>query len=192
MNYVYATILPGPKVAVLGALKGVEDDYELLKGVPRAEDFPDDAAFRFSDDYPRNLQLEDFLLNQNKLLVASARARALFEAEALVNVEYLPVTVLNHKGREIEEPYTIVHQVEPQKAIDEAKSTFEVNQIDPERIFYLSSLVLDEAKVDPAVRLFRLARFGQMPVFRRDLAEAVTAAGLTGIRFHELDEWDDM
>jgi hypothetical protein len=190
MNYVLGIPTTGPDAAVLTLLQEVEDDYELLKGVSRAVDFPSDAYFQFSPDFPRDILLEDFIKNENKVLVASERARELLESSASKNNEFLPVTIVDHKGRGLPEPYYIVHQVELQPCIDEAASEFEENAIDPERIYYMDRLVLDETRVDPEVSLFRMARFAKVPVFRRDLAERIQAAGLTGIVFEEIEGWE--
>jgi hypothetical protein len=190
VNYVLGTPLPGPRAAVLSALQDVEDDYELLKGIPRAESFPDDASFAFSDDYPRNLLLEDFLMNENKLLVASQRAREVIEGAGAKNNEILSVAIVDHKGRTVPDPYFIVHQIHLQPCIDEAASDYIENEIDRERIYYMNRLVLDESRIDSDLALFRIARFGKVPVFRRDLADRITELGLTGLQFEEVEGWE--
>lgn len=190
MKYVLGIPTTGADAAVLTLLQEVEDDFELLKGISRADNFPSDAYFQFSPDFPRDLLLEDFIKNENKVLVASQRAREVIESHAAKNNEFLPVTIVDHKGREVPEPYFIVHQIVLQPCIDEGASEFEENAIDPERIYYMDRLVLDESRVDPEVALFRMARFAKVPVFRRDLAERIQAAALTGIVFEEIAGWE--
>lgn len=190
MNYVFGKSLPGPNACFLGTLQDVEDDYELLRGVPRKEGFPESAHFRMSDDFPRNLVLEDFLRNQNKLLVVSERLRELLEAERLKNNEFIPVQIINHKGRQTKEAYYILHQITLQDCINEAESEFIENDIDPELFFDVSELVIDEARIDPDVALFRMRRFPEVPIFRRDLADRIKAGGYTGMRFREIEDWD--
>lgn len=190
MNYVLGIPTRGPRAAVLTLLQEVEDDYELLKGIPRADDFPGDAYFELSPDFPTDLLLEDFLKNENKLLVASQRAREVIESTNATNNEFLPVTINDHKGRAMPDVYFIVHQVHLQTCIDEAASDYIENEIDRERIYYMNRLVVDESKIDPDVALFRMARFGKVAVFRRDLADRLIEAGVTGLQFVEIEGWE--
>jgi hypothetical protein len=190
MDYMFGTVQRGQKSCVLTALQGVEDDYELLEGISRINGFPEDAYFNMDDDFPRNLQLEDFLLNENSLLVISDRLKAFLEAKKLKNNEFLPVHVVNHKGRKVREPYYIFHQVELQDCIDVSKSDLILNAIDPETFSFVYKLIIDETKIDPDVTVFRMKRYAELPIFKRDLAEGIQSEGFTGIRFGEIEDWD--
>ena len=96
----------------------VPRSFELYEGVPRATGFPADALFRMSHDHPKNMGLTDNLMNVGTLLVASLALKRFFEARPLKNVEYLPVTIVNHKERVASRDYFIVHPVVPQDCLD--------------------------------------------------------------------------
>lgn len=64
------------------------------------------------------------------------------------------------------------------------------NPIDPELIADCTELVLDESRIDPAAKVFRLKHYPRKVVFRRDLAQAIKAAGCTGIKFIEIEDVD--
>src|SRR5689334_17546921 len=100
----------------------IDRDWELYEGVPRAAGFPGDALFRMSDDHPRDMGLVDSLANIGTLVVASRRLKEHFEGKALKNVEYLPVTIINHKGRIASRDYFIVHPIVPQDCLDVQRS----------------------------------------------------------------------
>ncbi len=189
MNYVLLSYDPGRGATRLNALQGVEDDYELLRGISRAQGFPGDAYFKMHPAFPDKLLLEDVVRNINKVLVVSERLRGFLEEKAGRNNEFLPVTIVNHKGRKEKEPYFIAHQVGLQDCIDLDQSEYERNDIDPNIFASLDKLVLDEKRIDPEVSLFRMAGYPFVPVFRRDLAEAITAQGFTGIGFQEIADW---
>jgi hypothetical protein len=190
MNYVIGNVQRGPRSCVLTSLQGVEDDYELRKGISRAEGFPPDAYFRMDPDFPKSLQLEDFLLNENSLLVVSERVRTLVEAEKLKNNELLPVQIKDHKNKRVKESYYILNQLELQDCIDLKESKLVVNDIDPDTFMDVDKLVIDEKRVDRDVKVFRMKRYAVIPVFRRDFAAKVKAANLTGIRFTEVCDFE--
>jgi hypothetical protein len=190
MDYVFGTVQRGPKSCVLTTLQGIEDDYELHRGISRINGFPEDAYFRMDDDFPRNLQLEDFLLNQNALLVISDQLKIFLEAQKLKNNEFLPVHIVNHKGRKVKEPYYIFHQVELQDCIDVSNSDIILNAINPETFSFVYKLIIDKTQIDPEVAVFRMKRYAELPIFRRDLAERIQSEGFTGIRFGEIEDWD--
>jgi hypothetical protein len=164
-------------------------DWELLKGVPRAAGFPADAVFRMSNDHKRNIGLPDNVMNLAGLAVVHLRLQRFLEAKALKNVEYLPVSIINHKQRIASRDYFIVHPVEPQDALDLARSGVTFNAIIPTDISSVDDLVLDPPRIDPDVRLFRLKNFGSPLLIERALSEEITRAGFTGTGFIELDRY---
>lgn len=192
MDYVYGVVEVVGKTAVLGVLQGVEKAYEFDKGVPQAGKFPADAYFRMSDDYPDNLQLGDVLENTSDLLVISARFRDLLEENDLKNNEVIPVKIMNHKGRLVDEPYFIIHQINQPDWIDREQSDLEVNDIDPEKIVFLHELVIDDSKIDDSVSLLRMRGFTQVLVVKRTLVERIHKAGIKGLEFKEFEDWDVM
>lgn len=189
MNYLFGRVKPRPYTCYLKTLQGVEDDYELLRGVPRAKGFPSDAAFEMDEDFPDRLQLDDVLLNENKLLVVSqALVDALDDGE-LVGNELLPVQIVNHKGRTVEAAYYILHQIRLPECIDLDQSVVIENAINPKILFKVMKLVVDEERIDGDLAVFRPKRYPDLPLFRRALAEKIRAGGFTGIEFGELADW---
>lgn len=179
----------GSGVCRVGALVGVDRDYELFDGISRANGFPADARFRMSEEFPNDIKTEDFTDNMNGLLVVSARARAILESQALKNNEFLPVTIINHKGRKEQGPFFILNQVSLQDCIDPGKTVAKENPINREVFISVKKLGLDEQRIDPAVTLFRIKRFPHYPVFRDDLVDRLQTAGLTGLEFVQPEEF---
>ena len=189
MNYVFGVVKPGRYACRLKALQGVDDDYELHQGISRAETWPSDSHFEMNEVYPDRLQVEDVVFNRNNVLVISEKLRAFLGADDLKNNEVLPVRIINHKGRAVDEPYYVLHQLELQDCIDQAESEVRSNPLDPDTFMSVRKLVIDEGKIDPDLRLFRMARYPALPIFRRDLAEGIQKEGFTGIEFGELEDW---
>jgi hypothetical protein len=85
--------------AVLDSFRGVPDPWELNDGVPRAEGFPDDVVFTMDPERPHDTLLVDSLRNTDGLIVASRGLKEFLASRALNKMEYLPVTILDQKGR---------------------------------------------------------------------------------------------
>src|SRR3972149_2831695 len=83
-----------PNACSLYELIGIEKEYQLIKGVSRADDFPGDAAFIMHPDRPHDTNLLDNLYNIHNLLVVSKRLKDFLESRPLQKVEFLPITIL--------------------------------------------------------------------------------------------------
>ncbi|WPB76674.1 hypothetical protein KYC5002_47760 [Archangium violaceum] len=168
----------------------VERDWELSEGVPRAANFSPDALFRMSDRHKKNTGLTDNLINMRRLIVASARLKDFLQFRALKNVEYLPVSIINHKGKVASSEYFIVHPIHPQECLDLQASTPRYSHINPTDIATVKKLVVDPTKIDPDVSLFKLKNYGRPTLIRRQLADEILKAGFRGVSFLELHEYE--
>jgi len=185
MRYLIGESDAGRGACQLKSLMDFERDFELFDGISRASDSSADAYFEMDDDFPDDIRTEDFIVDLTSLLVVSERTRQALEATGLKNNEFLPVTIINHKGRKEKGPFYVLHQVELQDCIDFEKTVCKRNALDPDLLSSISQLVLDERRIDPTVSLFRLKYFPYAPMFREDLVEKIRSAGLTGIKFTE-------
>jgi hypothetical protein len=141
---------------VLQDLRGLDQTFRLNNGTPLAQEFPGDVSLHMNPDFPDDLLLVDNLLNSDMIIVASARLKACIEASKVEKVEYLPVSIIDHKGRVVSSEYFIVHPVEPVECIDENLSEYRVKRSDPDSIRSFKTLVLDEARIPANRALFRL------------------------------------
>lgn len=167
----------------------MEDDYELLRGISRAENWPENAAYAMDKERKTDVRLEDCLWNANKVLVVSQKVKELLEAEKLKNNEFLPVQVINHKDRPVKESYFILNQIGLQDCIDLKKSEYKENRLNPEYFSVVKRLAIDERRIEPDVRLFRMKKYPNIPVVHRALARKLTEAGITGPDFIEIEKY---
>jgi uncharacterized protein DUF1629 len=170
-------------------LTGVDKDYQLRKGVPRAAGFPREAAFAMDPDRPNDTLLTDNLFNTDLLIVGSRELREFFETQGVPKLEYLPVAIIDHKGKKVSREYFIINPIEPVDCIDFAKSEITWDEMDKAAIEDVSRLVIDETKVEPARALFRPKGLHQIIMVRREIAEKIDAKGFTGIRWTELNKF---
>ena len=70
--------------------------------------------------------------------------------------------------------------------LDREASDYGMDILDPHSFGAIAKLVLDEARVPRGHQIFRMPGYRNLVFVRRDLAEAISARGLSGIRFIEL------
>jgi hypothetical protein len=110
-------------------------------------------------------------------------------ADSAGQIEFLPVTILNHKGRVASEDYFFLNPVGSVDCIDIEKSGVEWNDIDDTVISSFEQLVLKEDAVPPGVALFRPLHGTKTILVSRSLADRLETDGLTGLYFVEPDEY---
>jgi len=180
-----------PFDAVLGPLKGLEQRSRLLKGVPLQKGFPDGVEFRMDPDFPNDLVVPDNILNLNMLVLVSARLAASLQARNLEKVEYLPVSIIDHKGRSAGPGYVIVHPIDPVDCIDTSLSVFKLSPIDPNNFDSFKKLVLDTTRIPDDRWCFRLKGFWDIVVVRKDLAESLDKEAFSGLGWLQIQDYPE-
>lgn len=187
----YLRLLP---IAPIGAarfshIENFSRSYKLLKGREIADEFPSDAAYRMNRDFPDDLGLEDAAFNLDQQLIVSERLRAFLEGREVPSIEYLPVAMLNHKGRPVEQAYAIANLLTHVDCVDKEATEHEWNALDDTAMIKVKNLTIDPTLVPEDVPLFRLVHVTDVIGVRRDLAEAMEAGGFTGLSFTDFADY---
>jgi hypothetical protein len=175
---------------VLTLLQNVPDTYEIGAGVSRTEGFPENALWEMNPEFPKDVRLADNLDNLESMIVVSKRLKEHVEAAGTTAVEFLPVALVNHKGRVASRDYFIINPLHVVDCIDREQSKIEWNGIDPEAICSCFGLVLLADQIDESIRLFRLKHMPKVVMVREDLADSLMRAGFTGLRFVPVEEFE--
>jgi hypothetical protein len=178
-----------PHCFVLNELEGVDLDVELRTGVPCSESFPPNAVFTVDPDFPNNTKLADTFYNTQRLVIVSEKLKEFIATWNPPEVEFLPVTILNHKSRPTGK-YFIVHPIHPVDALNPSKSGATWSKRNKERIDDITNLVLNKDKIDPARLMLKLRYFHKCVLIRKDLADAISKKGFTGIKWTECEEYE--
>jgi hypothetical protein len=176
---------------VLDQLVGFEPRFQLKKGVPLSADFPKDVYFTLHPDFPHNLVLIDSLNNVNRVIVGSKRLREFFQARNSQCTEYLPVGIMGHKGKLLSREYCIIHPVMPVDCLNIEESGVSWNRIVKEKIRSVKRVVLDPGRIDMRRDIFRLNRYFDLILVRREVAEAIDEEQFTGIRWIEPENYPE-
>lgn len=176
-------------------------DFCFISDLP--DDFPDpwmaSEGERMGDDYgspvdfrmsarSAGIALSDFISNTLGYYIVSARLRELLEEAAGVEIEFLPVRIINHKGRVASEEYSVANVIGTLDCVDMSRSE---GQLDPddETIFArLEKLYLDRERIPPDRALFRIASMPPLIVIREDLRRKLMDAEITGAVYLPLGE----
>ena len=178
-------------ICKLNDLRGVPNNFEIHEGQSRLVDWPADASAAMDPNFPKDIGLADSLDGTGFVLLSN-KVRALLEGRIGGRVEYLPIKVINHKGRVASEEHSILNPLEVVDCIDPIASEAEMDIILDDAIDSVARLVLREDVIPPGLNVFRLARWTSRIIIRRSLANELTNAGLTGLRFVEPAKYDGM
>jgi len=167
----------------------VDDVWDLEEGVSRSDNWPDDISCRMSKEYPKQIRLADNL-DALGLVVISQRLKTMVEAKASKNrIEYLPVRLINHKGRVASKDYWILNPLDIWDCIDVDKSGVTWNKIDPTTITSCDQLVLKPRAIPPHFVMFRMKYWPKNIVVKRSLIEEAAETGFTGIDSLEIESY---
>lgn len=178
-NYVVLDYKPNDDSFVLGKLSRVPQRYELVEGEPRSADFAEGVTHTVSDDYPKDIGLLDVFRSPNLVCLISQRLQQFLQDKALKNVEFLPVTLLNHRQKPTA-PYFLLHPIHPIDCLDKAASRAKPSAGDPTYVGDIDSIVVRPEKIDLDLQILKIKGLYEEIVFRRDLALEIDAGGFTG------------
>jgi hypothetical protein len=168
----------------------LEDPWDITEGISRSANFPADFSYAMDPEFPHSTLLTDNVTNLTEWIIVSPRLRDFVEQQRVPKLEFLPVTILDHRDRAAAN-YFLLNPLEPVDCVDAQASGARFSRIDTSRIQEFQQLVLDEQRIDRERPLFKLKHLFQAVLVRRDLADAITSGGFSGIRWKELSAYRD-
>ncbi len=167
--------------------KGVEEEWNLIEGNRMGDNFPEDAAYYMSHDH-KGMKLSDFLSNYINLLMISNKVRDLMRQEGITDVEFLPFTLYDKKGRIASQEHCIANMLGTIDCLDLENSIFVRSHLDPEDVLYFKKVALKTKKIPSDKKLFRLKEMSELHIVRSDFVTALRENSITGYRLINLGE----
>lgn len=161
--------------------------WRISKGLRMDQRYPPDVVLPMDPDH-RGVVVPDLVNNTMALCIASKRLKELLEAESKANLECLPLSIANHKGRIAATDYFIINVLDHVDCIDLTKSDVDRNSPTPGMLSGLHRLFILEDQIPPEARLFRLKPMPAAILIRDDLRAALEAAGITGVKYVPMGE----
>jgi hypothetical protein len=175
--------------AVFTDLQGFDDTYLLHEATPLRADFPAEAAFHMNPDFPNDLLLPDNVGNSLQVNLVSESVHRFLEGLGLADVEYLPIGIVDHKGRMASRTHVIVNPVGPVDCIDMGQTTCTMSEFVEGDIDEVTRLVIDDSRVPAGRQIFKLKGLGAPTLVRRSLAAQIDQRGFSGFGWLEIDKY---
>jgi hypothetical protein len=189
MSHEYLTIFRNrdPRTVFISDIDaGVPQSWDLDNGVSLKGRITE--ATTLSMDPEQGDLLLDFIPNSDQALIASERARALLESEGLQGeqVEYLPFTLVDKRGKPTRQRFFFINLLRKIDCMDAEASEF--TPAAGGGILDIDKLHLRQERIPEDARLFRLGEFPRLHVIRADLLQRIQDVGLTGLEVLALGE----
>jgi len=169
---------------VIGEPYPLEDGYELNRGIPREPTWPDEVTCEMNPEYPHDLELTDNLYGASVQIISLPLRDALIKHK-VNDVEYLPVRILNHKGKVASKDYFILNPPSTVECIDTKASKVKWNVLNKNFIRSCQQLVIDDAHVPAKVSVFRAKHLPTEILVRAELARTLQQDGFSGLFFRD-------
>jgi hypothetical protein len=183
MSYVIWKWSVVPHAAAVKKLQGFEAVNTFFHGVALGKKFPRDAAFHMNPDFPTDLTLTDNVRNIHSCMLVSSRLAQALQARNIAKLEYLPVAIVDHKGKVASKDYFVLNPLELVDCIDRKQSIYKESKVKPGEISFCDKLVLDEARIPGDRKLFRLKGYAQMAILASEVAGALSPDDFIGLRW---------
>lgn len=177
--------------AIFDYLDPFEDIDYPTEGVRVGSRYPSGIRFQMAPEVS-GLQVTDVLRNALGYLMITARLRSLLERHATAEIEFLPFTLLNHKGRVAARECYIANVLGTEDCVDTDRTEGSRSEISPGEMLRITRLHLQPDRINPERNLFRIASQPRTLIVREDLRQVLEAEGVTGVRFLALGEPVDL
>jgi hypothetical protein len=161
--------------------------YDLISGARLADEYPaglDKVTLKLGDDYP-GLELPSLIGNTDNMLIVHRDLAAAIRSHEVGEVELLPFTLLNHKGRVHSTEYVFLNPVGTRDCLDMERS--ECKRHKSGKIMAMLKYVLSRKKLKDAPNLFRPQETPARYIFSGELVDALRKRKFTNLVFEELE-----
>jgi hypothetical protein len=172
---------------MLSGMEGFED-WKFLRPAPHAKEFPKNVKMYMDANYPRDVRLIDAHVDAN-IVVISARIKEILAKEKLSDVEFLPVAIVNHKGRVASKDYFILNVTKSIDCLDVEKSVPRYSAIDPDIIRWVKKIVIDDSRVPAGARLFRMQGYFGPIIVDETIKQLLEGAKIEGASFVAVEDF---
>ncbi|GAC19410.1 imm11 family protein [Paraglaciecola arctica] len=177
-----------PNAYVPKKLLNIKKKLALRTGVSFVDDMPNNLQFSADPDYPNDLLMLDSFGNTQSVIPISPKLKTYLESKDIPNLEFIPVDMLDHKSRVIEQ-YFLLHSTEVIDAIDKTQTELEVDDLNAEMYDTVENLILLDESIPADIQIFRVKGLYDVTCVSKTLAKEIDDNGFTGIEWEETSEY---
>lgn len=155
-------------------------DYYLIQGKRLGTHYPEDAKLHM-DNRTRGIKLSSLLGNTNYFLVVCTEMKNVIEQTCTNEIEYLPISIVNHKGRVQSQNYWIINPIGTYDCVDRSASDIDYLSTDPQKVIGVTKLVFSSAKLANAPHLFRVPEQPEEYFISATLGKALLPHAFTNV-----------
>ena len=171
----------------LVGLDDFEDEVKLRMGHPFNGNWPRELAFTADQDFPDDLLLIDGFANTEGVFPVSNSVKEFLEGKCLRDVEFVPIKILDHRSNPVAD-YWLVHPTLVVDCIDRDRSDFETSFVNPDRIEFVSRLVLhDSAPRESSI--FRIQSMPSVVCLSAAVAKELDERDFTGFSWKKISDF---
>ncbi|MBU2907489.1 hypothetical protein KO529_21995 [Arenibacter algicola] len=153
-----------------------------------ADDAPGDLQFTADPDYPNDFLMLDSFGNTECVIPISPKLKTFLEDKQIPNLLFIPVKMLDHKNRTLEE-YYLLHSTEVIDAIDKTLTQLRVDRLNEDMFNRVKNLTLLDANIPADIQIFRVKGLYDVTCVSKALAKEIDDNGFTGIEWEETSEY---
>ncbi|MBU3002767.1 imm11 family protein [Paraglaciecola arctica] len=177
-----------PNAYVPDDLLNIENKLSLLMGDSLASDMPENLQFSADPDYPNDLLMLDSFGNTESIIPISPKLKHFLENKTIPNLEFIPVDMLDHKGRVLEQ-YYLLHSTEVIDAIDKTQTELEIDDLNDEMYESVEDLTLLDESIPQEIQIFRIKGLYNAICVSQSLAKEIDDNGFTGIYWQDISDY---
>jgi hypothetical protein len=165
--------------------EGFGDQFLLMEGVELLNQWPENVFCRMDAEFPKDIHLSDNLYGGDYPVISRRLKDQVSVLTGVSQIEFLPVSILNHKGRVASKDYFILNPLGAVDCIDIEKSGVVWSAINASHISRVKQLVLKNSAIPADVGMVRPAYLTETILLRRSVSDRLSNDGFTGLSFRE-------
>lgn len=178
---IWASDPPAGHCTLEGGYIPEADDMHLGQSV--AGQIAKDLSYRMSDRFPDDIELSDNFRIAGQIVVSGKLKQYLEGVLKDERIEYLPVSIINHKDRVASTDYFILNSLDLVDCIDLKASKVKWSPLDKTCVTSCKGLVFLPEALPARLRVFRPKHWGVNILIDEALAKDLVAQGFTGLHF---------
>ena len=145
-----------------------------------------------NDLFPDDIELSDNYERAGQIVISRRLKEAVEKGLKDHHLQFLPVTILNHKGRVASKDHFLLHSQDLCDCIDLKKSKVKWSPLNKKKIIRCEALVIKADAVPKNLSLFRLQHWGSNIMVSKALADSLLKQKFVGLSFADPAKYTGM
>ena len=164
-----------------------EKRWRIPKGLRMDHRYPSGVRLQMGSGFS-GIVVPDMIENLVNYCLVSQKLKDLLESEVKTEIEFLPFMLYNHKGRVARDDCYIVNVIGTEDCVDLSRTEAREDPSVRGTFMSLRKLYLDDSRINPRAKLFRIQQMPKVMIIRDDLRKVLKEHNMTGIKYVEMGE----